>query len=413
MLKLVAGNLDSYASFNSHTFVLTLNNNYYFAVDRMTPQNQAASQSMITLPSNYHIFPTINNLTANQWYSSSAIYNSTVNYNSSVFKGFIADSSSGNLNGDIIYFDNLIVFNSSSYTKSQIDDVIAYFGYFPYNTTLDVPSVSSSNWGIYSLAYVLENASSYTGTLTDLADANTFHWQDLQTDYSITLSNADRAYYWQLYEDAVAEVDRAEWYYKQGVTSANYAYYRNLYEDALLEEPRWEWYRDMGVTSSNYVYYEDLYQQAVSEVPNRWEWYSDKGITALNFNTYYAIYLALIENYGSGIAFATFDGLTVSYDREDVEPYVPPTLLEGIEDYIDAWGLGDFPYIFISVVLMALVALLFGILRAPMVITLVIEGIMFLMFSVFGWFPIWLVILMIIVLFAVLVKLLKGGGATE
>ena len=333
-----------------------------------------------------------------------------MNYNSSIFKGFIGDSSAEDLNGDIIYFDNLIVFNSSTYTKSQIDDVIDYFGYFPYNTTIAVPSVSSSNWGIYSLAYVLENASSYTGTLTDLADANTFHWQDLETDYSITLSDADRAYYWQLYEDAVAEVDRAEWYYKQGVTSANYAYYRNLYEDALLEEPRWEWYRDMGVTSSNYVYYEDLYQQAVSEVPNRWEWYSDKGITSTNYAAYLSAYNTLLTNYSTGIAFSTFDGLTVSYDREDVEPYVPPTLLEGIEDYIDNFGLGQWAYIFISIAIMIVFAVLLGLMHAPMMVMLIVEAALFLLFTIFGWFPVWLVILVVIVLFALLYNLLKGDG---
>jgi len=241
------------------------------------------------------------------------------------------------------------LFLSGSYTQFQIDSAIAYFGYFVYNTAITVPNVTNAAWSTYDMAWVLENVSTYNETLTDIDDADTFSWSRLETDYSYGAERSEKTYLYQ------------------------------LYQDGLNETPRWEWYSDKGITSTNYA-------------------------------AYLSAYNTLLTNYSTGIAFATFDGLTVSYDREDVEPYVPPTLLEGIEDYIDNFGLGQWAYIFISIAIMIVFAVLLGLMHAPMMVMLIVEAALFLLFTIFGWFPVWLVILVVIVLFALLYNLLKGDG---
>jgi hypothetical protein len=285
---------------------------------------------------------------ASQLYTFSTMYTS-INTNAQTFNLTYIYPINTNITGYKAYFDNIITFASSTFTKSQLDSAIAYFGYFPYNETINVPDVTNGQWTSESFAYILENASDYNGTLTDLDIANTWNWFQIETAYSITLDNADKAYLWQLYEDAVNEIDRYEWYTQYGMTALNYQGMRDAFD---------------------------------------------------NITTWY----------GSGIAFSVFDNTTVEYDRVAPTPPEELTFLESIEAYIDDLGVGDFGYFLISMVIMIAIAIVFGLLKAKAVIILIIEAALMVMFAIFGWFPIWLIIVLIIALMAFIFFAIKGNG---
>jgi hypothetical protein len=249
--------------------------------------------------------------------------------------------------------DDILMFNSGSYTKTQLDASIAYFGYFPYNETINVPDVTNGQWTSESFAYILENASDYNGTLTDLDIANTWNWFQIETAYSITLDNADKAYLWQLYEDAVNEVDRYEWYTQFGITSSNYA--------GML-----------------------------------------------------ATYQNLDDWYGDGIGFAFFDNTTVEYDRTAPTPPEEKTVVEKIEDYLtedlNLAGISDFVFGFIAIFITAGIVLLLALLKAHPTIMILFGALFMIMFIVIGWFPFWLALIMVLIVFG-LIFFLKPKGA--
>lgn len=86
------------------------------------------------------------------------------------------------------------------------------------------------------------------------------------------------------------------------------------------------------------------------------------------------------------------------------------TFVEDFADYIGDIGLtGDFGLVFMALVLTVgvVVGLLF--IKVPSIIAIMIGVAMILMFAMWGWFPIWLVVAIAIIIFILLFVTLKGG----
>lgn len=283
--------------------------------------------------------------TLNTWYFLSGNANATT---TGSLATSIRHSYSSTLNAtnSVMEVDYIVIFDSNGYTKTQLDVAISYYGYPTYNVDYDLPDLTDPDFDTYELADLLNYVSDYTGDIDDLNIAITLDLEAMKSNYGIT-DYLDLVPVWELYEDAFAQVDR-------------------------------------------------------------WEWYSDKGINFANYNVILAIYNNLTAWYSTGVVFANFDNLTVSYDRTAPIPPVEQTLLEKIEAYIDDFGLGDWAYLFIAIAIMITFAVLLGLMRAPMMVMLIVEGALFMLFTIFGWFPVWLVILVVIVLFVLLYRLIKG-----
>ena len=343
-----------------------------------TPLNYYGYFGAYMRPNDYNLFNYLYLGVENyQGYNYTLIHHPLTNNNMLLVSGILKNTTDGELyinlraslkgNSGAYYGDNVVYFNLGEtiiYSKSQIDAAIGLFGYFPYNTAIEVPDVTDADYDAMLLDFTLTDLSTWNGVITGIGTAETLDW----------LSICDVL---------VGDCTDVETFF--GTPSS------------------------AGTYSTEMTYLWQLLLDAQDEVP-RWEWYSDKGITSGNYASYLSAYNTILANYSTGITFANFDGLTVSYDREDVVPYVPPTLLEGIEDYIDDFGLGDWAYIFISIAIMIVFAVLLGLMHAPMMVMLIVEGALFLLFTIFGWFPVWLVILVVIILFALLYNLLKGDG---
>jgi hypothetical protein len=364
----------------------------------------------------------------------------------------------------VLDVDDVSLFASGSYTKTQIDTALSYSGYLPYNTAYSIPDFTDADavWGT-NLSYSEELAPQYyvmmgsgIGTSLEIYDFSLMdsqgiigqlnistdligdYWNEWRSVYGDKLTTykdsidglnpylfpatvktafynpaneTDRDYYVDLYWDAVEQTpDNWEWYSDKGITAGNQAYYLQLYADANSSTDRWEWYRDSGVTSGNYAYYTQLYADATANT-ERYEWYTQNGINQFNYAYNRAMFDNLTAWYGNGLSLVQLQNIDITYQREEVIPPVQLTMLEKLESYIDDLGVGQFGYVLISLVIMVLVGIGLALLHAPAVVLLIIEASFFLMFSVFGWFPLWIVILMAILLFIIIYITIKGGGS--
>jgi len=324
----------------------------------------------------------------------------------------IPDDSGWNDEGGNIYsydLSSLPIYTegNNNITPNFIDFDTTYYSKTSYN------DLSNND---FNISYYGNKLYLYSSTLADLDDL--YYYLDSNPLGNIkfglidSISDSQALYYWNLYKDAINEVDRWEWYSDMGITAENFAYYQNLLADAQATEPRWEWYKDFGITSSNYLYYLNLLDDANYEI-YRWEFFRDFGITAENFDTHYDMYLMLLNNYHGGIPFEDFNDLIVSTDREEIIPPPSKTWLESIEEYLDNLGLGVFAYIVISLLIMGLVLIPLALMKASFIVILIVEGLLFTMFSVFGWFPLWLVIIIVIILFVIILLQFRGGSTND
>jgi hypothetical protein len=330
-----------------------------------------------------------------------------------------------------ITIDNVSLFNSGSYTKSQIDTALTYTGYLPYNTAYSIPDFTDVNF--YSttieggpINYMVRGTS--IGTSTEI-----IHYDMLFNDEGNNYDSAMDGSFgtgWTRF-DAYRTIygDPATVGYYDDFTAIDTAslpnavrndfiadvvdrdYYIDLFWDAIDETvDNWEWYSDKGITAGNQAYYLQLYADATANT-ERYEWYTQNGINQFNYAYNRAMFDNLTAWYGNGLSLVQLQNIDITYQREEVIPPVQLTMLEKLESYIDDLGVGQFGYVLISLVIMVLVGIGLALLHAPAVVLLIIEASFFLMFSVFGWFPLWLVILMAILLFVIIYITIKGGGS--
>ncbi len=134
--------------------------------------------------------------------------------------------------------------------------------------------------------------------------------------------------------------------------------------------------------------------------------------------TNYAQWLADYNHYNlyTPISFATFDN-TIAYADVDIPEPDERTVIEKINDYFTDLGAGA-AYIktIVAIVIMVVFVVALAIIKAPRPIILLTGVLLFVLFSVFGWLPAWLIILVAIIIFFVAFfqfKAMTGGGGGE
>jgi len=110
--------------------VITQNQKYYVSLTMAKSQADFSQQYIYTLGSGEQSL--INNLDQN-WVSIPQSIIFTSNYNNTSFR--FTSYRSYHIQNTFYTMDNVSLFNSSTYTKTQIDTALANYGYLPYNVT--------------------------------------------------------------------------------------------------------------------------------------------------------------------------------------------------------------------------------------------------------------------------------------
>jgi hypothetical protein len=177
--------------------------------------------------------------------------------------------------------------------------------------------------------------------------------------------------------------------------------------EKYINNPLWHFIAD----EDDYTYWYQLWRDAVDEV-YRYEFFEHLGgLTEEVYNEYLPIYTDIAPQYAD---IAVYDFLiTEPYGyREELVPYVPPTITERIDDILSNIGLGDFGKIAISIALLVAGAVILALVHATLLITIIVEVALLVLFIALGWLPMWLVLLLVILLFLLIIILTKmrGGG---
>jgi len=135
--------------------------------------------------------------------------------------------------------------------------------------------------------------------------------------------------------------------------------------------------------------------------------YNSLTFTQTQLDEYLVIYTDNLV-WADGVPILLFYSMEATYDREE---FIPDDrdFLEKLTDWLDDFGLGDFPKILISLTVFIAIAVIMFFARASMLAILIVEFTFFVMLVVFGFFPLWLVIVVAIVLLALIVLAFKGG----
>jgi hypothetical protein len=178
--------------------------------------------------------------------------------------------------------------------------------------------------------------------------------------------------------------------------------------EKYINNPLWHFIAD----EDDYTYWYQLWRDAVDEV-YRYEFFEHLGgLTEEVYNEYLPIYTDMAPQYAD-IAPGAFL-ITEPYGyREELVPYVPPTILERIDSVMDTIGLGDFGKVMIVVAILVAGAVILALLHASLIIALIVEASILVLFIALGWIPLWLVILIVVILFLLIVIIAKSRGGTD
>lgn len=237
-----------------------------------------------------------------------------------------------------------------------------------YTTTVNGKPLINSNFNIGGL---------FSGLLLDvdyyyLIDLNSFGIEDLtvaQMDSWFTIFNGSYTEY--LYD--ITDLDN------------NYTYYSPIYD-----------------LNFSFMTPEEVLATIDAQIDNNWKYwvasqYLEQPLSVIVplFDTWENYYIPLKNyyRYASGNeapTFTVFDN-TLLYSLVEIAEPDTRTILDKIEDYLGEVG-GDSPFIktLISIVIIILIVVLLSLLHAPSSIILISGIMVFLLFALFGWIPVWL-----------------------
>ncbi|MDY0292675.1 MAG: hypothetical protein RBR02_10120 [Desulfuromonadaceae bacterium] len=131
-------------------------------------------------------------------------------------------------------------------------------------------------------------------------------------------------------------------------------------------------------------------------------------LTVTQMDTYFYKYQT-DSVWSNGLTLLLFYSMEATYTREEVIPD-NRTVIEKINDWLDDFGLGDYIKILISLVLMVSISIILFIMGVETFSILMVDMVLFVMFTVFGWYPIYLVIIVGLILLGVIYFMIKGGA---
>lgn len=136
-----------------------------------------------------------------------------------------------------------------------------------------------------------------------------------------------------------------------------------------------------------WLHYDDLGWYPTQEVQNYWEsiWY-----------TYY------IGGWEDGLTILLFYSMEATYDRDVTLPE-SQSFLESLEDKLDSLGLGMFPRIAVALAVMIGLGVVMLVFKVPSTVTFIFELLLYVLFTLMQWFPVWIVIVVAIGLLLTLI----------
>ena len=340
-------------------------------------------------------------------------FNVVTGVNSSIFTSTENIEYFGIYTGAVLsieYFivDNIILLDlgvSPIYTKSQLDDLIAYYGYFEGEALL--PDASNASFIDGFMYYNTGDHYSDTVVMDKSYDSN----------YHQYLPSNDEAYFddWLQYYFYTDETGNPDFEYGDyveeylsGINPYELETYLDyspsvdgytppdwlqhlilLYRDAQIDPnlEHWEWYNDYNVTESNFDYLWQLYDDSLNEV-DRFEWYVEYGITSdLLYNS--LLDLGLEMDYFSEESFATFSSLSILGEYELTEE-VAGNIWDSFDGLFDGGTIsGTTIRSLISLVVIIALSVFLLYKGANLAMVLVVDVPIFLFFVIAEWLPTW------------------------
>jgi len=138
--------------------------------------------------------------------------------------------------------------------------------------------------------------------------------------------------------------------------------------------------------------------------------YNSLSFTQTDLDTWEVTYNTLVaENWANGTTALLFYSIEATYDREEIIED-DRTLPERINDGLDEIGLNSTLRFIIGLVVMVGVLILLGVLKLPTIVILIVEMLFFTLFTLMGWFQVWLVFIVSILLLLGIILKIKGGN---
>jgi hypothetical protein len=171
-------------------------------------------------------------------------------------------------------------------------------------------------------------------------------------------------------------------------------------------------YDNLGITIISKAWL-DSYYSAFTSSSILLEAFNDyNGLTFIqdDLDDWTTIYDDLVlDGWRDGLTNLLFYSMEATYDREEVLED-NRSLPKKLNDFLDSVGLNSTLRFLVGLVVMAGIGALMGFLHAPSVIILVIELLFFTLFTLLGWFYLWIVFVVTILLALAIILKIKGGS---
>jgi len=362
---------------------ITGNSIYFYGEER---RNSGANASFYILPYEATSGAIIelcnpacfNALTVSQWYNFSDIVTLTNDGFRIVFGRSSPQTFSLNM-------DNIMAFNLGAvpiYTETQIDDLIAYFGYFEGEAIF--PDLTDEDLSYYFMYYNTDHEQ------TTYYDSNVFLYR-LQSGTQLfeTRDEAGFNNYIDIYHnDEYNSTTNLQWgVYFDTITTI---FPTDLNDNFVLEE------EDIYITDLPYRdYYINLFWDYMNEHEDRFEWFIPYGITVDNYTEYLNIYTLLLDE--TATDYSDLVQLEAYTEREILVPEHPT--ITNFWAFIDDLDITDLGFIAITLILLIICVVLFAIKKSPISLIILICGFVLLLAITLEWFAVWLALLFVIILF--------------
>lgn len=133
-------------------------------------------------------------------------------------------------------------------------------------------------------------------------------------------------------------------------------------------------------------------------------------LTVSQMDYWYGVYQTILnEDWADGLTNLLFYSMEATYDR-DITIAERQNFLDFLDEKLDGLGMGMFPHIAISIGVMIGVGVVLLIFHIPSIVVMIFEILLFILFTLIGWFSIWIVLLLAI---GILISLFIKGGSKE
>ena len=147
--------------------------------------------------------------------------------------------------------------------------------------------------------------------------------------------------------------------------------------------------------------------------PQYWLDYDALGFELIQsqLEIYYNLYVTTLANYPYALSASSLELMTISYDRDEVTPLPIEDIDVKIENYLTDLNVNT-PFaktlLAISMIIIAVVAL--ALLKTPKYVYIGAGVLVYLFFTLLGWFPVWILVMLGILVIGILIISFKGNG---